>query len=115
MSNKSAKRYRPTGVEQNGTEFCFNDDYLESQCPNLYDLLARISAEGQSVKPASLSFFGQDGKFTACVNWDQEGLILFCALDGPEDCFDALEAKLGTTKPGWRKKKPTNTRFANRA
>ncbi len=87
------------------SEFVFEDDHLSTSCPKLYDLLARRCHEGKSCKPCTLSFFGQEGLLTGCLNWDEEQLILFVPIRGSEDAFEQLEAHLGVDKPNWRKKK----------
>lgn len=105
MSNTSKFRYKPPKKVQDLEEFVFEDGYLEGNCPCLYDLLSRQLSDGKKVKPCSMSFFAQEGKLTCCLNWDEQGLMLFCAVQSTETCFDDVEAKLVKTEPGWRKKK----------
>lgn len=105
MSDPSGYRYKKPEIESNGDEFAFHDEYLESQCPALFDLMSRQCADGQAVKPVSMSVFAQEGRLTVCLNWDCEGLILFVACGTSETMFDDLETKLKQEKPGWRKKR----------
>ncbi len=108
---KSSRR-KSFGAQEEKTEeeFVFEDDYLSSTCPKLFDLLARQSFEGEVVKPCTLSFFAQNENLTCCLNWDQEGLILFQPVKGAEDVFEQLERELASPKPHWRKKKGSQFR-----
>lgn len=96
--------------ENNDDEHVFEDEYLQAKCPKLFDLLSRQRFEGTVVKPCTLSFFAQNEKLTGCLNWDQEGLILFQPIHGVDDVFEQLEAELDSDKPHWRKKKGTQFR-----
>ncbi len=105
MGSNSKYRYKPPANVSNEDEFVFTDPYLESNCKCLYDLMARQMVDGKKVKPVSLSFFAQEGKLTACLNWDCQSLILFVSVECAESAFDDVEAKLAKPEPGWRKKK----------
>ncbi len=105
MSKSSRRKSFGAVEEKTEEEFVFQDDYLSSKCPKLFDLMSRQSFEGAVVKPCTLSFFAQNENLTGCLNWDQEGLILFQPIKGAEDVFEQLETELGTQKPHWRKKK----------
>lgn len=110
MSKSSRRKSFGAVEETTEAEYAFEDDYLSSKCAKLFDLMSRQSFEGVLVKPCTLSFFAQNENLTACLNWDQEGLILFQPVKGAEDVFEQLEAELGTQKPHWRKKKGSQFR-----
>lgn len=107
MSKTDRRKAFGASEEKNEAEFVFEDDYLETKCPKLFDLISRQAFEGDKVKPCTISFFAQNENLTACLNWDQEELILFQPLKGVEDVFEQLEAELDSDKPHWRKKKAT--------
>ncbi len=105
MAKTSRRKSFGAHEEKSEDEHVFRDDYLEAKCPKLFDLLSRQVFEGADVKPVTLSFFAQNENLTGCLNWDQEGLILFQPIKGAEDVFEQLEAELESKKPHWRKKK----------
>ncbi len=107
MSKSNRRKEFGASEEKVEAEHVFYDDYLSSKCPKLFDLMSRQLFEGLIVKPCTLSFFAQNENLTACLNWDQEGLILFQPVKGAEDVFEQLEEELGKQKPHWRKKKAT--------
>lgn len=111
MSKSSRRKSFGAADDETNDEYVFEDGYLQPKCPKLFDLLSRQRFEGAVVKPCTLSFFAQNENLTACLNWDQEGLILFQPVKGVEDVFDQLEAELSKPKPHWRKKKGSQFRM----
>lgn len=114
---RKAQMKRETPHESGSQTHLFTDPELESNYPLVYEHLACCCWDDDPAQrrvTSTITFFGEPGCIKACLRDRAHARTAWVAGGSVADCFEALEAQLGSGTVQWRAERTEENGSAKR-
>lgn len=103
MSDSFLERLAKKRGESRSDGVCAVDEYLNENCPELFEFLCRDKLNGRPRKVGSISFFFDEGRLKFVLSDKQDGMVGFGTCGSAETAWDDANEMLVKDTLEWRK------------